>query len=275
MIKVRELYIPGYAQFLQTFDDEIVLINRNGFAVYSEMELIDRISILDLPAVYQIFTNFSSKKLVLDCLEDGILIIIDIASRTYKKIHAKFNDPLILGPIYQWDEDKALFLTVGGDIICIDMHTFFVNCLNKDDLKTRFPLFAQFVQMAQDFNVQYHMPGPYQILYETNEGNIGFFDFMTKQSYEIKPPVCIDHYINYCLGWFLFVQEQIVILINNQQVHQEIHAARNREFICAQFFSDGKKIVILSGDLRNKPDTRLLIYEAKENENALVSHYKI
>jgi hypothetical protein len=260
MIKVHEIRIPGYAQFLQTFGDELIVIDRGGYAIYSEMELIEQVAILDLPAVYQIFTSFSSKKIMLDCLEDNILIVIDIASRTFKKIHTKFNHPLILSPLYQWDEDKALFLTAEGDTICVDMQTFSVDCLNKETIKTRFPLFAQFVQMAQNFNVQYYMPGPNQILYETDEGNVGFFDFITKQSHEIKPPECIDHYINYYSGWFVFVREHTITLINQQQKHWEMHSEKNREFLCGRFFSDGKKIIILSGDIRNKPDTRLSIY---------------
>lgn len=261
MIKVHEQYIRGYAQFLQIFDDEIVVIDRSGYAVYSEMELLERVTILDLPAIYQVFTCFSSKKFILDCLEDHLLIVVDIATRTFKKIHTQFNVPLILGPLYQWDKDFALFLTTAGDIVCVDMHAFSVDCLSKDNFKIRFPLFAQFVQKAQDFNVQYHMPGPYQILYETDEGNIGFFDFITKRSHEVKPPEHIDHYINYYSRWFLFVQEHTLTLVSDHQEYQEIYSDKQREFLCAQFFSVGKKIVILSGDTCNKPDTRLIIYD--------------
>lgn len=259
--KISEFFIKGYAQFLKVFGSTITTIDRDGCTWYDKNTIIGRIEMGCLPSMNQAFACFYSKKILLDCLEDGFIIIVDLEQNSWKKIDREGYEHIILSPLYHWDDTAAFFVTTKRRILAINIETSEIQIIPSSKLAQQAPTLHQFLKTMRNKVPLYDMPGPYQAIYCPDEQHLAYFNFITQEKLIVPTPVVIDHSVVYKYGWFIFTQELMITAFNAYTGKiDQIIAEPKRHFMMVEMMPDNI-LIILSGDIRGNPDTRISLYQ--------------
>lgn len=249
LIQVKEFFLDTTdAYILKIFPNLIVTNDELGLCIYDlDFNFIKRIVWPGDVGVYMTYQNFSENKLLLDCLEDGVLFYIDLDNDKVVEIPMLYDpaNPCFLGFLYNWVDDLIIFKSSKG-YIGVDLKEKVVKSMDESVAQDHL-YFYKFCKKADTFFGRRDMPGPFQFIYLVEDANkIGYYDYCSNENYVIENDVVIDHAIAYSNKVFAFVNARQFRVVGVEGDCCNVFAKKHQEFLIAQFQDGGEYLVVLN-----------------------------
>ena len=219
--KLKELKFDNNDIYILENYAEKVLINDNyeGLIFFDYlMDKLQRLSIINDLTVYSVYKKFDDGSVLLYCLEDEQMVLVDINKLYFCVISlVEIGQDVIFSPVYYWHSDVLVLVTFSGDFYLYNFALTVLEKISNDEVQKICPDYFDFWKTCKEYNLERVYSNKYAFVFKKNLKVIGYFNAKTGKNISVN---------NMSNGWhdvesngeaFVFVHEEKLEVIMQEK----------------------------------------------------------
>lgn len=248
--------------FINKGDQQILLLDKN----INTAETIE----LNLPvSIYSSLYSDDGEKIVLYCPDDNLLIYCDIINKKAISINIEDLETATLSSVYYYDKNKFLISAYDKGFYIFDCVTHKIEPAALDYVKENYTIFYNFWLTVKQHGFGYQINSQQQtfIYKEESSNQVIYFDYKNDKKTIVQDPETGYHDIIFHQGYFIFIAEEELTIIKNNDIYRYPIEDPLYAFLRARFTTeDGKLfIIVLSTNECKYTTSKIAKYELSCN----------
>lgn len=268
--KTVEIKIYNNDTYILEQCDNKIITNEGNKGLIILDNALNRVESVNIPYsgyIYKIFYNFNCTEILIYYPDEKTLIHVNFNNKEIFSIDIKLIED-IFSPLYYWVSNEIILHTYKNQFYKLDITNQKLTKITLSYVQSKYIQLCNFWDSFKNYHNIYAINiGENNFIYKDDEDkSITVFDYLNNKKIKIRDPDLKYYEIVFKNGFFAFVSEKKILIINSKNDDQFIIKDESLVFLRARWLEEnGKLFLILAVDtIANNKYSMIIKYELFE-----------